>query len=104
MSRRARCTGLTTTVSGSSETDLDGTHVEDLVTTGLLGPWGIALDVAAGKMYWTDYYAGKIQRADLDGNNVEDLVSGQPWKTFGIALDVGAGKMYWTGGGKIRAR
>jgi hypothetical protein len=28
--------------------NLDGSGVEDLVTTGLNSPWGIALDVAAG--------------------------------------------------------
>ena len=28
-----------------------------------------------GKMYWTDYGAGKIQRANLDGSNVEDLIT-----------------------------
>ncbi len=49
--------------------DLDGLIVEDLVTMGLTSPEGIALDPAAGKMYWTD--AAKIQRADLDGSNVE---------------------------------
>ena len=33
--------------------NLDGSGVEDLVTTGLVGPGGIALDVSGGKMYWT---------------------------------------------------
>ena len=79
--------------------NLDGYHVEDLITTGLTYPRGIALDVGRGKMYWTDTAygstsPGKIQRANLDGSNVEDLITtGQP---FGIALDVGRGKMYWT--------
>ena len=54
--------------------DLDGNNVEDLVTLGLTGPHGIALDPAAGKMYWTDSGTDKIQRADLDGLGVEDLV------------------------------
>ena len=27
------------------------------------------------KMYWTDSYTHKIQRAELDGNNVEDLLT-----------------------------
>ena len=53
--------------------NLDGSNVEDLVTTGLRVPWGIALDIAGGKMYWTDF--NKIQRANLDGSNVEDLVT-----------------------------
>ena len=46
--------------------NFDGSNVEDLVTTGLIGPNGIALDVAGGKMYWTDANTAKIQRANLD--------------------------------------
>ena len=36
--------------------NLDGSNIEDLVTQGLSGPAGIALDVEGGKMYWTDRY------------------------------------------------
>ena len=83
--------------------DLDGMNVEDLVTTGLDAPLGIALDVAGGKMYWVHQLPGKIQRADLDGMNVADLVTGLSG-LVGIALDVAWGKMYWTdtGPGKIQ--
>ena len=35
--------------------NLDGSSVQDLITTGLRDPMGIALDVAGGKMYWTDW-------------------------------------------------
>ncbi len=76
--------------------NLDGSGVEDLVTTGLSGPEGIALDVSGGKMYWTDWLREKIQRSNLDGSGVEDLVTtGLNWPN-GIALDVSGGKMYWT--------
>ena len=34
--------------------NLDGSGVEDLVTTGLEAPIGIALDVSGGKMYGMD--------------------------------------------------
>ena len=82
-----------------SRANLDGTAVETLVS-GLDTPRGIALDVAGGKMYWTDYElfgddSGKIQCANLDGSNIETLVSGSDG-LFGIALDVAGGKMYWT--------
>ena len=66
--------------------NLDGTNVEDLVTTGLRDPVGIALDVGTKKMYWSDSEAGKVQRSNLDGTNVEDLVTGLRGP-FGIALD-----------------
>jgi hypothetical protein len=54
--------------------NLDGTGLEDLVTSGLLAPRGIALDVGGGKMYWTDAGSSMIQRANLDGRSVEDLL------------------------------
>ena len=76
--------------------NLDGSQVEDLVTTGLRSPNGIALDVNRGKMYWTDSGTDKIQRANLDGSGVEDLVTTGLTAPNGIALDPGAGKMYWT--------
>jgi Low-density lipoprotein receptor repeat class B len=47
--------------------NLNGTSLEDLVTTGLIAPRGIALDVVGVKMYWTDAGSSKIQRANLDG-------------------------------------
>ena len=64
--------------------------MEDLITTGLFGPNRIALDVAGGKMYWTDsrfQNADKIQRANLDGSEVEDLVTTGLTAPFALALD-----------------
>ena len=84
--------------------NLDGSDVEDLVTTGLSLTQGIALDVSGGKMYWTDGATDKIQRSNLDGSDVEDLVTSGLDAPAGIALDVVGGKMYWTdwGTGKIQ--
>ena len=76
--------------------NLDGSDVEDLVTTGLSLTQGIALDVSGGKMYWTDIGTDKIQRSNLDGSDVEDLVTSGLDAPAGIALDVVGGKMYWT--------
>ena len=75
--------------------DIDGTNVEYLVTTGLGEPNDLTLDLAGGKMYWTDHGTDKIQRANLDGSNIEDLVSTLDYPV-GLALDVTEGKMYWT--------
>ncbi len=76
--------------------NLDGSGVENLVTTGLETPFGIALDVSGGKMYWTDMGTDKIQRSNLDGSGVENLVTTGLGRPAGIALDVSGGKMYWT--------
>ena len=74
---------------------LNGTNVENIVTTELSAPSGIALDIVGGKMYWTDWVANKIQCANLDGSNVQTLVTtgNNPWD---ITLDAAGGKMYWT--------
>ncbi len=95
-------------IEGSPDTakircaDLDGTNIQSLVTTGLDYPDGIALDVAGGRIYWTQYRAGsrmgKIRCADLDGTNVQDLVTGLG-NPEDIALDVAGGKMYWIDSG-----
>ena len=74
---------------------LDGSNVEDLVTTGLISPRGLELDASAGKVYWIDAGTDRIQRADLDGSNVEDLVTVGLVHAMSLALDVAAGKMYW---------
>ena len=86
-------TSITRNASRIWRSNPDGTNVQDLVTELKLS-LSIALDVADGKMYWTDASTGKIQRANLDGTNVQDLVTGlrRPW---GIALDIAGGKMYW---------
>ena len=43
--------------------NLDGSNVQDLVTTGLKTPTSIALDLVNGKMYWADSSTDTIQRA-----------------------------------------
>ena len=80
------------------QASLDGSDVKHLAANLVPEPGYMALDVAGGKMYWTDFFANKVQRANLDGSAVEDLVSGlrQP---EGMALDVAGGKMYWTDSG-----
>ncbi len=83
---------------------LNGSNVQDLVTTGLGSPYGIALDVAGDKMYWADAGTAKIQRANLDGSHIQNLVPLGLGLPICIALDVPGGKMYWTdrGTGKIQ--
>ena len=80
--------------------NLDGSGAEDLVTTGLTDPDGIAVDVDGEKMYWTD--SGEIKRANLDGSEVEDLVFSGLVSPTGIALELGGKKMYWTDSGSLK--
>ena len=71
--------------------NLDGSELEDLVTTGVILPIRIALDIAGGQMYWTEGSPADfmIGRADLDGTNVGYIVTGLD-SPSGIALDTGA--------------
>ena len=76
--------------------NLDGSNIEDLVTTGLIHPRGLALDLAGGKIVlgWTGATA-RLQRANLDGSQVEDLVTTGLSHPLSLALDAAAGKVYW---------
>jgi len=79
--------------------NLDGSSIEDLVTTGLTHLAGIALDLGGGKMYWCDgatQYTAKIQRSNMDGSGVETLIEDPLIAPQDIALDLDAGKMYFT--------
>jgi hypothetical protein len=71
---------------------VDGCHLPD----------GIAVDTAAGHIYWTNMGIspgkndGSIERADLDGRNRKTIVP--PGATFTpkqIQLDKENGKLYW---------
>jgi hypothetical protein len=71
---------------------VDGCHLPD----------GIAVDTAAGHIYWTNMGIspgkndGSIERADLDGRNRKTIVP--PGATFTpkqIQLDKKNGKLYW---------
>jgi hypothetical protein len=59
-------------------------------------PRSLGLDIANEKMYWTNFGAGKIQRADMfPGALVEDLISGLN-SPSGLVVDVDSAKIYWT--------
>jgi hypothetical protein len=78
---------------------------EDLVTAPrLFEPVDIALDVAGGKMYWTEASPADfmIGRANLDGTAPDNFVT-HLIRPSGIELDVVAGKMYWTDNGQDSA-
>ena len=62
--------------------NLDGSGQRVLVT-GQVAPTGIALDVAAGQMYWTNQSTlGGIQRANLNGSGQQTLIGPGRVKPF----------------------
>jgi hypothetical protein len=66
-------------------------------------PDGIAIDVEAGHLYWTNMGLGvatndgSIERADLDGGNRRTIIPiGSTYTPKQIHLDKKSGKLYWS--------
>jgi sugar lactone lactonase YvrE len=79
----------------------DGSDRKVIVSEAHL-PDGIAIDVAAGHIYWTNMGSspavndGSIERADLDGKNRRVIVPrGTTFTPKQIQLDKKNGKLYW---------
>ena len=78
----------------------DGSDRKVIVTGGRF-PDGIAVDVAAGHIYWTNMghpkaNDGSIERADLDGRNRETIVpQGGTFTPKQIQLEKKSRKLYW---------
>jgi len=85
-------------LDGSSVAHLigDDAHDSNGDSLELYGPRGIALDVASGKVYWSDTIADKIQRSNLDGSEVQDVITSGLHSVIGLAIDSAGGKLYWT--------
>lgn len=76
--------------------NLDGSGVEDLVV-GMIYPYGMAIDMATGKMFWIRQEQNSIWRANLDGSNAESLIPlGPSSYAFCLAVDTANARLYWT--------
>src|SRR5258708_2647877 len=80
----------------------DGSNLKAIVSKGLRIPDGVAVDINAGHIYWTNMgnpsaNDGSIDRCDLDGTNVTNIIP--PGGTFTpkqLQLDKKNGKLYWS--------
>jgi hypothetical protein len=78
----------------------DGSDKKVIVTGGRI-PDGIAVDAAAGHIYWTNMGVpsrndGSIERADLDGGNRTTIVpEGGTFTPKQLHLEKSSGKLYW---------
>jgi hypothetical protein len=83
--------------------NLDGTDSVETLVSGNVGPFDIALDLQAAKLYFSDRGTpsseASLKRADLDGSNVETILSGIA--SSYIELDPLAAKIYYTSGSWI---
>ena len=84
---------------------VDGSNFRSNLVTGLDAPQGIAVDAAAGKVYWTEQTgsrSGRIRSANLNGANVR-LVKELTSVPMGIAVDAINKKLYLTNAwGKVQ--
>src|SRR5271170_7462515 len=80
----------------------DGSDLKTLVSEGRKLPDGLAVDVAAGHLYWTNMgnpkaNDGTIFRSDIDGGNMTTIIA--PGGTFTpkqLQIDKPNGKLYWS--------
>ena len=77
----------------ASSSPQDSIEVLPLVNLNI--PRGIALDTAAGMMYWCNAGDKTIYRAPMDGSGPEVLMQTSANDPIEIVLDVDAGIMYW---------
>ncbi|XP_018619430.1 low-density lipoprotein receptor-related protein 4 [Scleropages formosus] len=76
--------------------NLNGSNVEEVVSTGLESPGGLAIDWIHDKLYWTDSGTSRIEVANLDGTHRKVLLWKSMEKPRAIALHPIEGKIYWT--------
>ena len=80
----------------------DGSDFKTIINEGRKLPDGLAVDSAAGHMYWTNMgnpkaNDGSILRSDLDGRNVNTIVpSGGTFTPKQLQIDKKNGKLYWS--------
>jgi DNA-binding beta-propeller fold protein YncE len=106
-----RASGYTATVGRLFLLDLSDDRIVSLnsdgsdrkvIVTGCRYPDGVAVDVAAGHVYWTNMGVpkvndGSIERADLDGRNRMTIVpQGDTFTPKQIQLEKKSGKLYWS--------
>jgi len=80
--------------------NLDGTGPVSNLAVGagvVQGPFGVAIDASAGRIFWANSDAQAIDFANLDGSDVHELRTGNAPVAFpvGIAVDPVAGLVWW---------
>uniref|UniRef100_A0A8C5MYQ0 LDL receptor related protein 4 n=1 Tax=Leptobrachium leishanense TaxID=445787 RepID=A0A8C5MYQ0_9ANUR len=76
--------------------NLNGSNVEELVSTGLESPGGLAVDWIHDKLFWTDSGTSRIEVSNLNGSHRKVLLWNNLEKPRAIALNPMEGTIYWT--------
>jgi PQQ-like domain len=75
--------------------NLDGSGSPQTLFAGESGPTGVAIDPAAGRIYWTNLLPGAIRVGSLDGSGSPQTLFGGESQPAGVAIDPAAGRIYW---------
>lgn len=80
--------------------NLDGTSVENVVTSGGNGIWDVDVDSVNSKVYWTTWPSSGVyvRSSNYDGSSMVTVTSTTVYGA-GMAVDPGAGKVYWSKSG-----
>lgn len=75
---------------------MNGTGQENITTTEVENPDGIAVDWVARNLYWTDTGTDRIEVARLNGSSRKVLINDDLVEPRAIALAPELGWMFWT--------
>lgn len=75
---------------------LNGSEQEDLISTEVHHPDGIAIDWIARNLYWTDTGTDRIEVSRLNGTSRKILITENLDEPRAIVVDPVGGYMYWT--------
>lgn len=79
--------------------NLDGSGAGGSLTPGVTGnqPFGVAIDIGAGRVYWVNRAVNTISYANLDGSGGGDLSAAGATVNhpIGLTIDPAAGRIYW---------
>ena len=94
------CNGPLSGGNTISFANLDGTDGGTLNTSGatVSGPDGLAIDPAAGRVYWANDHANTISYSSLNGSGGHDLNTAGATVDCpaGVAVHPAGGRVYWT--------
>lgn len=76
-----------------ARSNLNGSNVEDVITSGLIFPSAITVDESVGRLYWLDQDFW-LAAANVDGSDFTIL--NETVTHRGVALDTASGKVYWS--------
>ncbi|MHC5111840.1 MAG: SMP-30/gluconolactonase/LRE family protein, partial [Planctomycetota bacterium] len=79
----------------AGETPDNRTDIEELVA-GLSDPWGVALDLQLGRVFWVDSALDRLEWAPVTGGSPTPVITSGLEQGRGVAVDPAEQWVYWT--------